>query len=353
MDYPFFTLMSEPSDDYPHRRYNPLLDEWVLCSPGRLSRPWRGERSEPPRGKPARHDPDCYMCPGNRRAGGATNPDYDGVLAFDNEFPALRPGISSGPVEISHPLFRSHPERGRCRVLCFSPRHDLHLGTMAAESIRRVVDAWAEESATLSCAEGIGYVQIFENRGAMMGASNPHPHGQIWAVGQVPSLPARKAAKLASYWDSHQRDLLGDYLDEEVARNERVVATSDYFIQVVPYWAVWPFETMLLPRRRVRDLSELDDAERRDLAHVVRSLTSRYDRLFETPFPYSMAWYQAPCDGRRHEGFRLHASYFPPLVRSAQVRKYLVGYELSAEPQRDIAPEEAAARLRSVSVESP
>jgi UDPglucose--hexose-1-phosphate uridylyltransferase len=223
---------------------------------------------------------------------------------------------------------------------------------MTAGSIRRVVDAWADESESLASADGIGYVQIFENRGAMMGASNPHPHGQIWAVEHVPSLPARKAANLASYWDSHRRDLLGDYLDEELARGERVVAASDHFMHVVPYWAVWPFETMLVPRRRVTNLSELDDEERSDLAHVVRALTSRYDRLFDTPFPYSMAWYQAPCDGRRHEGFRLHAAYLPPLVRSAQVRKYLVGYELSAEPQRDITPEEAAARLRSVSVES-
>ena len=291
------------------------------------------------------------MCPGNRRASGRTNPSYNGVFIFENDFPALLVDSGEAPLDSPHPLLKAQPERGRCRVLCFSSRHDLHFGTMTRDSIRGVVDVWAEESERLASTANVSYVQVFENRGSMMGASNPHPHGQIWAVEHIPSIPARKASRLASYWEEYNRDMLGDYLQEELARGERLVEVNDHFIQVVPYWAVWPFETMLVPRRRVASLGELDDDERVALAAMLRRLTSRYDRLFDSPFPYSMAWYQAPSDGRPLQGFRLHAVYFPPLVRSAQIRKYLVGYELSAEPQRDITPEEAASRLRSIKVE--
>jgi len=328
-----------------HRRYNLLTDEWVLCSPGRLKRPWLGERDTTARDSPPPYDPECYMCPGNRRARGDETPEYRGVFAFDNDYPALT--AESEPVA-TRALLVAEPERGRCRVLCFSPRHDLHLGELDRESVRAVVDAWADETERLQREDCADYVQVFENRGAMMGASNPHPHGQIWATGQVPTLPARKARQQDSYRDDRGTDLLGDYIAEELHRGERIVEENEYWVQVVPFWAIWPFETMLVPRRHVGLLGELDGKERDALAALVGRLTRRYDALFETPFPYSMGWYQRPFDGGPHRGSRLHASYFPPLVRSASVRKFLVGYELSAESQRDFTAEEAAERLRAV-----
>lgn len=331
------------------RRYNPLLDEWVLCSPGRLKRPWLGQRDEKTR-PPASYDPECYMCPGNRRASGASNPEYEHVFVFDNDYPALVPALvdESGPSpESAHPLLLSEPERGRCRVMSFSPRHDLHLGELSPQAVRRVVDSWAEETERLHVDDGAGFVQVFENRGAMMGASNPHPHGQIWGVGKAPTLPSRKAGTQARYWAAHGRDLLGDYLREELERTERIVEANPYWVHLVPFWAVWPFETMLVPRRLVGSLAELDDRERDALSELIGSLTRRYDAVFDTPFPYSMGWYQRPRDGERHEGSRLHAVYLPPLLRSASVRKFLVGYELTSEPQRDFDAEAAAERLRA------
>jgi UDPglucose--hexose-1-phosphate uridylyltransferase len=328
-----------------HRRFNPLLGEWVLCSPGRLDRPWLGERHASPAPAPA-YDPDCYMCPGNARAGGAKNPAYDGVYAFDNDFPALRRDDGDVPEQSSSPLLRAEPERGRCRVLCFSPRHDEHFAGMTEERVRRVVDAWAEESERLGSEEGVAYVQIFENRGAMMGASNPHPHGQIWANEHVPTIPARKSARLREHYEATRRDLLGEYVDEELRRGERLVETAERWVQLVPFWAVWPFETLLVPRRRVESLSELDDAERQELAGLIGRLTRRYDALFGVPFPYSMGWYERTRDGGPQPWHRLHAVYYPPLLRSASVRKFIVGYELTAEAQRDLTAEEAAQRLR-------
>jgi len=326
-----------------HRRYNPLPDEWVLCSPGRLQRPWLGQSDPPPENAPV-YDPECYMCPGNVRASGERNPDYDGTFLFDNDYPAL---TADAVAPESSPLLVAQSERGRCRVVCFSPRHDLHLGSMLEPAVRRVVDTWAEESDRLVRKESARHVQVFENRGAMMGASNPHPHGQIWATERVPTVPSKKARRQQAYWERHGTDLLGDYVDEELDRDERIVDVDDHWIQLVPFWAVWPFETMLIPRRRVGTLSELDDSEREALARLIGRLTKRYDTLFDAPFPYSMGWYQRPHDGNRHSGSRLHALYLPPLVRSATVRKFLVGYELTSEPQRDFTAEEAAERLRA------
>jgi UDPglucose--hexose-1-phosphate uridylyltransferase len=332
-----------------HRRYNPLLDEWVLCSPGRLKRPWLGARESVSRLGVPDYDPGCYMCPGNERASGTRNPDYESVYVFDNDYPALRPVELSAPGDATHPLLVSAPERGHCRVVCFSPRHDRHLGAMSPEGVRLVVDCWASESERLAAAGDCGYVQIFENRGAMMGASNPHPHGQIWAVEHLPSIPARMAERLEAFRDANGRDLLGDYVEEELHRGERVVESSDHWVQVVPFWAVWPFETLLIPRRLVGSLSELGDEERTDLASLMGRVIRRYDELFDAPFPYSMGWYEKPRNGGAHSGFRLHARYLPPLLRSASVRKFLVGYELTAEPQRDFTAEEAAERLREAS----
>jgi UDPglucose--hexose-1-phosphate uridylyltransferase len=329
----------------PHRRYNPLLDEWVLCSPHRLARPWQGQvEAAQPDTRPA-YDPGCYLCPGNTRANGEVNPPYEGTHVFDNDFPSLLP--ASGVAPTSDPLRRVEPARGTCRVVCFSPRHDLSLGGMAPAAIRLVIDTWAEEVRQLH-ARGFTYVQVFENKGAMMGCSNPHPHGQIWATDYVPSIPSRKLAAQGAYLARHGRDLLGDYLGREMADGTRVVLRNDHWAVVVPFWAVWPFETMVVPQRRVTSLGELGSEERDALAVVMNELSVRYDRLFSTSFPYSMGWHGAPGDGAAHDACRLHAVYYPPLLRSATVRKFLVGYEMTAEPQRDLTPELAADRLRTV-----
>ena len=329
-----------------HRRYNPLLDEWVLCSPGRLKRPWLGDREDVSKAVLPPHDADCYLCPRNPRAEGVRNPDYRGVFLFDNDYPAL--SENDAPFEADpHPLLIAAPERGRCRVIAFSEKHDRHLGSLAPGAVEAVIDAWASESDRLTT-EGAAYVQIFENRGVLMGASNPHPHGQIWAVAHVPTIPRRKAARLRSYHEERSSDLLGDYLEEEHRRRERIVEETDRWVQLVPFWAVWPFETMLVPKRLVGSLAELGSEERSDLARLIGRTVRRYDNVFRSPFPYSMAWYERPRDGGDQRGFRLHAVFLPPLLRSASVRKFLVGYELAAEPQRDFTAEEAAERLRAI-----
>jgi UDPglucose--hexose-1-phosphate uridylyltransferase len=328
----------------PHRRHNPLLDEWVLCSPQRLERPWQGRSEEAADEDPPAYDAECYLCPGNTRARGQRNPAYTSTFAFDNDFPALLPEHAPDAVGGSG-LLRSQPESGACRVLCFTPRHDLSLARFDAAAIRPVVDAWVDEVRALSAREGIGYVQLFENKGELMGCSNPHPHCQVWAAEHVPTIPARKLATQRAYFEEHGRDLLGDYLQQELDRAERLVCLNDHWACVVPFWAVWPFETLLLPRRRVADLAALASEERDALADLLRRLTVRYDNLFRCAFPYSMGWHGQPARGA-HPYWRLHAVFLPPLLRSAAVRKFLVGYELTAEPQRDLTPEEAAARLR-------
>jgi UDPglucose--hexose-1-phosphate uridylyltransferase len=331
----------------PHRRYNPLLDEWVLCSPHRLDRPWQGQtESEAEDGLPG-YDPTCYLCPGNQRANGARNPAYTTTFAFDNDFPALLAEV--GDTVLPHDdLLRAENARGVCRVLCFSPRHDLTLARMDRKGIRGVVDAWAEEWAALGSRDFVEWVQIFENKGALMGCSNPHPHCQAWATSWVPVLPARKLAAQRSYLAAHGRDLLGDYLDREKRDGERLVCANEHWTALVPFWAVWPFETMLIPTRRVEDLGALGDDEREALADILKRLNARYENLFRTSFPYSMGWHGRPSDGASHPYSRLHAVYSPPLLRSATVRKFLVGFELTAEPQRDLTPEGAAARLREM-----
>jgi UDPglucose--hexose-1-phosphate uridylyltransferase len=329
----------------PHRRYNPLLDEWVLCSPHRLERPWQGQvEDEVPETRPP-YDPSCYLCPGNTRAGGRKNPDYSTTFAFDNDFPALLPDSAWAPTDEGG-LLVSEPATGRCRVLCFSPRHDLTLAEMAPSEIRPVVDAWAHETRAIGSDPAVGYVQVFENKGAMMGCSNPHPHCQVWATRHVPLIPTRKLASQRAWFDRHGSDLVGDYLERELAEGERVVCRNDRWVALVPWWAVWPFEVLLVPVRRVPDLPSLDDGERDALAEILHRVTVRYDNLFHTSFPYSMGFHGRPTDSQEHPWWRLHGAYFPPLLRSATVRKFLVGFELTAEPQRDLTAEDAAARLR-------
>ena len=317
-----------------HRRYNPLTQTWVLVSPQRLQRPWLGAHEDsPPQARP-QYDPQCYLCPGNERAGGAQNPAYDRTFGFDNDYAALRPG--AGTSGIDGDLFSARAEEGRCRVVCFSPRHDLDIGTMDTHEIRDVVDAWADESHSLSLQYNA--VTVFENRGAMMGASNPHPHSQIWANASVPDELLREDAGFDAYGGGRgEKCLLCEYAQAEIEKGERVVYCDDHVCVVVPFWAVWPFETLLLPRAHCASLPESSGEQRDAIASAMQSLVRRYDALFGVPFPYSMGWHQ-----RRH----LHAHYFPPLLRSADVRKFLVGYELLAQPQRDITAETAAKRLR-------
>jgi UDPglucose--hexose-1-phosphate uridylyltransferase len=332
----------------PHRRYNPLLDEWVLCSPHRLKRPWQGKIEDEPAETRPEYDESCYLCPGNVRASGQRNPAYTSTFAFDNDFPSLLPESVAPPADEGG-LLVSEPATGRCRVICFSPRHDLTLAEMAPSEVRPVVDAWARETERLGADPAVRHVQVFENKGAMMGCSNPHPHCQVWVTGHVPVIPARKLVTQRAWYERHGRDLVGDYLARELEAGERVVCRNDHWVALVPWWAVWPFEIMLVPVRRVRDLPSLDGGERDALAEMLHRVSVRYDNLFRTSFPYSMGFHGRPTDGEEHPWWRLHAVYFPPLLRSATVRKFLVGFELTAEAQRDLTAEDAAARLREQS----
>jgi UDPglucose--hexose-1-phosphate uridylyltransferase len=332
----------------PHRRWNPLLDEWVLVSAGRTHRPWLGaEEADAIADRPT-YEPACYLCPGNTRANGATNPRYDDTFVFVNDFSALRPDTTELTLEDG--LLRAEGERGECRVVCFSPRHDLTLGGMAPDGVRRVIDLWADQTADLG--DRYRWVQVFENRGAAMGASNPHPHGQVWAGTALPVDAARETATQAAYQARTGHRLLLDYVAQETG-GPRVVTESDEWQAVVPFWAAWPFETLLVPKRPAARLTELDDAQRDDLAATLRRLLGAYDGLFRKSFPYSMGWHQAPfaegggTDGAATDGWQVHAHFFPPLLR-ASVRKFMVGYELLAETQRDVTAEDAAARLRAV-----
>jgi len=333
--------------DFPHRRRNPLTGDWVLVSPQRAKRPWLGQVEKPQPESLLRYDPTCTLCPGNRRAGGDLNPDYTSTFVFDNDFPALLTESSS--IELTaHPLFRSEPEQGICRVVCFSPRHDLTLPELPLSGVEQVVDTWVRESADLGSKNFIQYVQVFENKGAMMGCSNPHPHSQIWAQSRLPNEPARELATQSAHLSGNGSVLLLDYLAEERRYAERILAANEYFTALVPFWAVWPFEVLLTANRPVARLTELTPADISALAELLRWVTTRYDNLFDISFPYSMGFHQAPFDGRPHPEWVLHAHFYPPLLRSATVRKFMVGYEMLAMPQRDITPEEAAEHLRSL-----
>jgi len=329
--------------DYPHRRFNQLTGEWVLVSPHRAERPWQGQVERlPPETLPA-YDPSCYLCPGNERAGGKCNPDYPSTLVFTNDFSALLEDMPDSK-ESTNPLMRSQSERGTCRVICFSPRHDLTLPEMETGDIRKVIEVWGEQVVELG--RSYGWVQIFENKGAIMGCSNPHPHGQVWASDRLPNQPAKEDRHQSDYFRENRRTLLLDYLELEVAQRERQVVENAHWIALVPYWAIWPFETLLLPRRQVLRLPDLNDEEKESLAHILKSLLIKYDNLFETSFPYSMGWHGAPTQVGDYAHWQLHAHFYPPLLRSATVKKFMVGYELLAEAQRDLTPEQAARRLR-------
>ncbi len=337
----------------PHRRWNPLRGSWVMVSPQRTQRPWQGQTETPTAPAMLQYDPTCYLCPGNERAGGLHTPKYTSTYVFDNDFAALKNDVPPASLDVQGAgLLRAETERGLCGVLCFVPRLDLSLATMEVSAIERVVDLWAEQETELGAHDGMQYVQIFENRGAMMGASNPHPHGQIWATQHIPDEPALELAAQRSYLQQHGRALLPTYLEVELAQGERIVAQNDAWVALVPFWAVWPFEVMLLPREPVATMAAQTQVQRAGLAHLLSTVTRGYNRVFETPFPYSMGFHPAPFDGDGHPEWTLHAHFYPPLLRSATVRKFMVGFELLGSPQRDITPELAAETLRQALAKS-
>jgi UDPglucose--hexose-1-phosphate uridylyltransferase len=330
--------MSFDPAEHPHRRYNPLRDEWILVSPHRAKRPWQGQEDAADLVERPAHDPECYLCPGNQRITGQTNPDYAGTYVFANDYAALLPDAPS-PNE-TDPLFRAEGAHGESRVICFSPDHAKTLPELSLEAIGGVIHAWAAEVSDLG--QLYANVQVFENKGAMMGCSNPHPHGQVWATDYLPHEVAIE--------DRTQAAMPGMLL--ELAMREvdgpRMVVQTDHWLAIVPWWASWPFETLLLPRFAVQRLPDLTSEQRSDLAVALKQLTARYDNLFRCSFPYSMGWHGAPHTDGAKDHWQLHAHFYPPLLRSASVRKFMVGYEMLAEAQRDLTPEQAAERLRAV-----
>lgn len=333
----------------PHRRLNRLTGEWVLVSPHRTERPWSGleEASDTPFAAP--YDADCYLCPGNQRAGGGTNPDYNAPYIFTNDFSALLQQERDTTVVPTDELLVARAESGICRVICYSPRHDLSLARMQPESVEKIVEAWQKEYLELGSREEINYVQIFENRGLIMGCSNPHPHGQIWANSTVPTIPAQESCRQREYLAQNRDCLLCRYLETELQAGERVLFANDSFVTLVPFWAVWPYETLILPRCHQPSIAVLTNKEKADLAEMLVRLAICYDNLFSISFPYSMGIHQQPTDSDAHPHWHWHIHYFPPLLRSRSIRKHMVGYEMLAMPQRDISPESAVARLRGLS----
>ena len=329
----------------PHRRYNPLTGEWVLVSPHRTQRPWQGQQEEVAGVSRSQHDPDCYLCPGTTRAGGHKNPDYADTFVFVNDFSALLPDTPESDLG-DDPLFRAESESGVCKVICFSPRHDLSVPNMSLEAVSRVVDVWKEEYETLSARPEIEYVQIFENKGAIMGCSNPHPHCQIWSSSSLPPIVENEQKMQRRHLEAHGRPLLLDYLERELEAGTRVVYENAGFVVVVPFWAVWPFEALVLPRETLPSMAAFGAGHAADFADAYRQLTRAYDRVFNCEFPYTAGIHQAPSTDGDHSAWQLHMHLYPPLLRSATVKKFMVGYEMLASPQRDITAENAAETLR-------
>lgn len=339
--------MEQKLDDIPHRRYNIITGEWVLVSPNRTKRPWQGKQETIVPVKRPTYDEKCYLCPGNTRASGDINPKYDSVLCFKNDFSAL---LESTPkIEYEEGLLRATSEKGICKVVCFSPDHSLTLPLMAIEDIAKVVAVWQQEYRELGSIKGINHVQIFENKGEIMGCSNPHPHGQIWAQSSIPQEVQKKTEQQKAYWLKNGRSLLRDYSIQEMEKKERIIAENEHFVAFVPFWAVWPYETMIMPKRHYQSIIQFSREVRMGFASMIKKVTIMYDNLFDTSFPYSSGIHQAPTDGKEHSEWHLHMSFYPPLLRSANIKKFMVGYEMFANPQRDITAEQAARKLKELS----
>ena len=335
-------------NEHSHIRQNPLTGDWVMVSPHRTKRPWQGKTEDIVKDTRPQHDPNCYLCSGNTRANGEINPNYTDTYTFQNDFAALQSDVPNGEIKKGN-LLKAESVKGECRVICFSPRHDLTLAEMTTPEIRKVVDTWITEFEDFRQRAEIQYVQIFENKGEIMGCSNPHPHGQIWASSNIPVEIKKETKNQRVHYRTYKKTLLEEYVQLESAENERIVVENNHFMVVVPFWATWPFETLLIPKRAMAYISEMTEVEKNDLADIVRRLTTRYDNLFSTSFPYSAGIHQAPTQGDNLEGWHWHIHFYPPLLRSATVKKFMVGYELLANPQRDITPERAAEQLRNLS----
>jgi UDPglucose--hexose-1-phosphate uridylyltransferase len=347
--FKFLVIMAEQFSftDHSHRRYNALNGEWILVSPHRSKRPWQGQVEKAPQDSRPQYDPTCYLCPGNERSGGFKNPKYTENFVFVNDFSSLLADAPEGEFRDGE-LFLAQSEKGICKVICFSPRHDLTVPEMDVADIVKVVNIWVNEYLELGRKDFINYVQIFENKGAMMGCSNPHPHGQIWSQSQIPVEPAKETVKQLEYYKKHGTSLLADYLKRELELKERIVVENDGFVALVPFWATWPFETMIVSKRHVPNIGLLTEKEKTDLADIYKKLTVKYDNMFDISFPYSAGIHQSPTDGQEHPEWHLHMHFYPPLLRSATVKKFMVGYEMLGNPQRDITPEQGAQRLREL-----
>ena len=334
-------------NDNPHRRFNILTGEWILVSPHRTKRPWQGKTEKASLESKPKYDPKCYLCPTNDRMGGAVNPDYKKPFSFINDFSALLKDVKEEKYE--NGLLYAESESGICKVVCFSQDHSLTLPLMSKEAITDVISLWQQEYKELGATKGINHIQIFENKGDVMGCSNPHPHGQIWAQRSIPQEVQKKADRLLAYWQEHKKSILEDYIAQELDLNERIILEDEHFVSLIPYWAVWPYETMIVPKRKIAHIGELSDNEKLAFAEVLRKTTIRLDNIFQTSFPYSAGIHQAPTDGEEHPEWHFHMSFYPPLLRSATVKKFMVGYEMFANPQRDITAEQAANMMKALS----
>lgn len=334
-------------NEHPHRRYNPLLDEWILVSPHRAKRPWQGQKETLPEDNRPEHDENCYLCAGNTRANGEKNPDYSDCYVFENDFSALLTTEVNFESK-AQSLFQLKPERGINKVVCFSPKHHLTLPEMEVEAIEKVIQTWKAQYLELGSHDFINYVQIFENKGSVMGCSNPHPHGQIWAQSSLPTQIEKTQKNLRAYYEKNKTSLLKDYLDQELEHPERVVLENEHFVVLVPFWATWPYETIIISKRHFGNIIAMSNEETKAFAEIIKGITVKYDNLFETAFPYSSGIHQAPTDRVAHPEWHFHMHFYPPLLRSATVKKFMVGYEMLGEAQRDIAPEQSAKILRDL-----